>query len=165
LIGHESLGLKQRTRSTFKHRHGCVDKCRPWAVRCSAKDSVAFLLSSASASAPCLINRRATWNTIVGAKLVIISIGPHLESVRIVELSRCTSFAADGARASRSRFGLGLLRFTSAFIDSNRFGEDEQTVSESGGGEPERRLVFSAPPESGLRSCHLFCSSAAAACS
>jgi hypothetical protein len=84
-------------------------------------------------------------------------------TIGIVELSRCTSFAAEW----RSRVSLTLwfraITIYERVYRSNRFGEDEQTVSESGGGEPERRLVFSAPPESGLRSCLLFCSSAAAA--
>jgi hypothetical protein len=46
-----------------------------------------------------------------------------------------------------------ITAITSAFLHSNCFGEDKQTVSESGGGEPEHQLVF--PMRLNL-SCHLF---------
>jgi hypothetical protein len=49
---------------------------------------------------------------------------------------------------------------TSVFLHSNYFGEDKQAVSESGGGEPEHQLVFSARLN---LSCHLFYPLAAAA--
>jgi hypothetical protein len=68
----------------------------------------------------------------------------------------------NGARASCSRFGrILLLRLLRAlFSISIVFGEDKQAVSESGGGEPEHQLVFSARLN---LSCHLFYPSAAAA--